>query len=111
MGAHRIHPVDDFLPKRAGDLQVAVFARGDGHATRCRARMLPSPSADTYRVPSAPAAMPANGPCGPENGGMPLSGFGTTPDGGPTGSADAIVRRTRVVRSCSTTSLAPASTI
>ena len=40
-----------------------------------------------------PAAMPANGPCGPENGGIPLSGLGSTPGGGPTGRPEAIVWR------------------
>ena len=32
--------------------------------------------------------MPANGPCGPENGGMPFSGLGTTPGGAPSGKPD-----------------------
>ena len=36
-------------------------------------------------------AMPANGPCGPENGGIPLSGLGFTPGGGPTGRPEAMV--------------------
>ena len=50
--------------------------------SRRNASTLPSASAETYSVPSGPAAMPANGPCGPENGGMPFSGLGTTPGGG-----------------------------
>jgi len=37
--------------------------------------------------------MPAKGPCGPENGGIPFSGLGSTPGGAPTGTPDAIVRR------------------
>ncbi len=35
--------------------------------------------------------MPAKGPCGPENGGIPFSGLGTTPGGGPTGNPEAMV--------------------
>ena len=33
--------------------------------------------------------MPAKGPWGPENGGIPFSGLGTTPGGGPTGATPA----------------------
>jgi len=60
------------------------------------ASTLPSASAATYSVPSGPDVMPANGPCGPENGGMPLSGLGVTPGGAPTGRSLAMTVRALV---------------
>ena len=103
----RIHPVDDLLAQGAGHLQVAVIGRANGDArsrsasrwprhgrSRRRATTLPSPSAETYRVPSGPAAIPANGPCGPENGGMPLQRLGFHPRRRP----DRRTRRRSVVR-------------
>lgn len=116
LGAYGVNSLDDLLAQRARDLKVAVVGGADGHrrssaAGGCNARTLPSASAETNRVPSGPAVIPANGPCGPENGGKPLSGLGTTPGGAPTGNSAAIVRRAPVSRSNSINSLALASTM
>ena len=53
LGADGIHPVDDLLAQGACHLQVPVVGRRNCHVRRS-ARTLPSPSADTYRVPSGP---------------------------------------------------------
>src|SRR6478735_6824399 len=112
--ADRIHPVDDLLAQGARQLQVAVVRRRPDlcrhERSRRSASTLPSPSAETYSVPSGPAAMPAKGPCGPENGGMPFRGLGSTPGGGPTGRPEAMVLRAPVAGSKATSDFSPAST-
>src|SRR5258707_4478857 len=47
-----------------------------------RSTLFPYTTLFRSSVPSSAAAMPANGPCGPENGGIPFSGLGATPGGG-----------------------------